>query len=340
MNAADPDSPPSHRRPDGRFRNPWPGAGRHGFLEFLRWAFSWRRLRTLLERREPEAFPVRRTGFPRPRAPAGELHVTWVGHATALVQLGPVNVLTDPMWSRRASPISFLGPVRRVEPGIPARELPPLDAVVLSHDHYDHLDEATVRGLTAAHPDARWLAPLGVGVLLRRWGAAEVLELDWWESTRSGEGAASLVATCTPARHFASRSLFDRNRRLWCGWSLAASGRRVFFAGDTAYHPEFAAIGGRLGPFDAALLPIGAYEPRWFMREVHMSPEEAVQAWRELSASAPPDGGGHFVPVHWGTFRLTDEPMDEPPRRLREAWLEADPPGDLARLAHGETRRL
>jgi len=280
--------------------------------------------------------------FPKPRAGGDALHVTWLGHATALVQLGPVNVLTDPIWSERASPVSFLGPRRWVEPPVSLEELPPIDLVAISHDHYDHLDEGTVRRLGEAHPGARWLVPLGVGALLEGWGVGPVRELDWWEETEVEASAARVRATCTPARHFASRGLLDRNRRLWCGWVLEASGRRVFFAGDTGFHPAFGMIRGRLGPFDAALLPIGAYEPRWFMRPVHMTPEEAVQAWRELAAeTGRPGGAGVLVPIHWGTFRLTDEPMDEPPRRLRAAWRETGArPASLSLLRHGETLTL
>jgi N-acyl-phosphatidylethanolamine-hydrolysing phospholipase D len=331
--------PPAHRRSDGRFCNPWPGDLRHGFLQFLRWSFSWRKLQGLFERLDPSLFPVARPAPMRARAAEGELRVTWLGHASVLVQLGPVNLLTDPIWSRRASPVSFAGPERWVPPPLALADLPPIDVVLLSHDHYDHLDRDTVRELARRQPEARWIAPLGLSDLLSRWGARSTRELDWWESGELRAGGIRVRFTCTPARHFAARGLFDRNRRLWCGWSVEAGGRRVFFAGDTGYHPEFAAIGGRLGPFDVSLLPIGAYEPRWFMRPVHMSPEEAVQAWRDLSAGKERRAGA-LVPVHWGTFRLTDEPMSEPPARLRRAWEDARAPGSLWMLQHGETRRL
>ncbi|HKK07447.1 MAG TPA: MBL fold metallo-hydrolase [Gemmatimonadota bacterium] len=331
---------PAHRRDDGRFRNPWPGTPRHGFLQFLRWAFSRRKLEALLERRDPHLFPVRVPAFPSPRAGAGELHVTWIGHATTLVQLGSVNVLTDPMWSRRASPVPFLGPRRWVHPPVRLDGLPPIDAVVVSHDHYDHLDAPTVRALARFHPEAVWLAPTGVGALLEGWGVEDARELDWWEGTVVRTGGGPLRATCTPARHFASRGLLDRNRRLWCGWALEGGGRRAFFAGDTGYHPSFAAIGGRLGPFDAAILPIGAYEPRWFMRPVHMTPEEAVQAWRELARGGAAPDAPILVPIHWGTFRLTDESMDEPPRRLRAAWTASGAGDGPTLLEHGGTASL
>jgi len=295
-----------------------------------------------VERRDSKLFPLEPPDFPSPRAREGDLHVTWVGHATALVQLGPVNVLTDPIWSERASPVSFLGPRRWVDPGVGFADLPPIDVVVVSHDHYDHLDAETVRHLGARHPRARWLVPLGVGALLEGWGIGSVRELDWWEDAGIEASAGRVRVTCTPARHFASRGFLDRNRRLWCGWALEGSGRRVFFAGDSGFHPAFGTIGGRLGPFDASLLPIGAYEPRWFMRPVHMTPEEAVQAWRELgTGSGSPGGEGVLVPIHWGTFRLTDEPMDEPPRRLRAAWRASGAaPASLEVLRHGQTLTL
>ena len=174
---------------------------------------------------------------------------------------------------------------------------------------------------------------------LRQRGARDVDELDWWEETRLG----SLALGCTPAQHFSARGFRDRNRTLWCGWSLAAPARQLFFAGDSGYHPEFAAIGDRFGPFHAALLPIGAYEPRWFMRPVHMNPEEAVQAFQDLQRSRPPVPGrpAVMVPMHWGTFKLTDEPMAEPPARARRAWQDAGlEPEDLWLLTPGESRAL
>jgi N-acyl-phosphatidylethanolamine-hydrolysing phospholipase D len=211
--------------------------------------------------------------------------------------------------------------------------------VLLSHNHYDHLDDRSVQRLAARHPAARWFVPLGLARFLTQRGVRDVMELDWWEETRLG----SLAIACTPAQHFSARGMRDRDRTLWCGWSVAGAARQLFFAGDTGYHPEFPAIGDRFGPFHAALLPIGAYEPRWFMRPVHMNPEDAVQAYRDLHQSRPPIGGRPAVMVgmHWGTFRLTDEPLDEPPARARAAWEAAGlDPERLWLLAHGESRTL
>jgi N-acyl-phosphatidylethanolamine-hydrolysing phospholipase D len=265
--------------------------------------------------------------------------LTWIGHSSFLVQIGGLNVLTDPMLSLRASPFRFVGPRRHVPASADVDTLPPIDVVLLSHNHYDHLDDRTVRRLAARHPGARWLVPLGLAKFLASRGARDVAELDWWEETRLG----TLAVGCTPAQHFSGRGVGDRDRTLWCGWSIAAPARQLFFAGDTGYHPEFSSIGDRFGPFHAALLPIGAYAPRWFMRPVHMDPEEAVQAFRDIQRSRPPIAGRPAVMVgmHWGTFRLTDEPLDEPPTRARAAWAAAgfDPEG-LWILAHGESRRL
>jgi len=323
----------THHRPDGRFQNPWSDRPDPGLREFLKWVLVERPLhgrppdppRTVFVRATP--------AFPTPRAPADRTVLTWVGHSTFLLQIGGLNVLTDPMWSERASPVAFAGPRRWVEPGIAFDALPPIDVLLQSHNHYDHLDTTTVRRLAAAHPAAQWLAPLGVGALLRDAGAQHVLERDWWEEHVVG----GVRFVCTPARHFSSRHLFDRNATLWCGWAALAAGRRVLFAGDSAYHPAFGEIGQRCGPFDVALLPIGAYEPRWFMRFAHMNPEEAVQALVDLD----PAGRTAMVPMHWGTFKLTDEPMDEPPARVARAWQASGRPADrLWRLAHGETRVL
>ncbi len=268
-----------------------------------------------------------------PRAADGALVITWIGHATFLIQIGGLNLLTDPMWSDRASPVPFAGPRRWVAPGVPLAALPPIDAVLVSHNHYDHLDHATVRRLAADHPGATWLVPLGLASFLRRRGARHVHELDWWDDVRVGP----VTLGCAPARHFSSRHVADRNRTLWCGWTVAAPMRRLYFAGDTAYHPAFTDIGRRFGPFDALLLPIGAYAPRWFMRSVHMMPEEAVQAFLDVQQGRP----AAMVPMHWGTFKLTDEPMDEPPARVRAAWDAAGPPaGQLWVPMHGETREV
>jgi N-acyl-phosphatidylethanolamine-hydrolysing phospholipase D len=303
-----------------------------GFAGFLRWVGQRliARLRGRGRGREGRRieFPITMPSFGPAGINDGALRVTWVGHSTLLLQLGPTNVLLDPVWSERASPIRFAGPRRIVPAPFRIERLPAVDVVIHSHDHYDHLDAATVRQLARAHPGARWVAPLGVGARLTPIGVPQVVELDWWEGTRAG----AAEVTCTPAQHFSGRGLGDRDTTLWGGFVISAGGWRVFFAGDSGLHPEFGEIARRLGPFDLALVPIGAYEPRWFMRPVHMNPEDAVTA--ALAIGAPVTVG-----MHWGTFRLTDEPIDEPPRRAVGAWAARVAPGqELWILRHGETR--
>jgi N-acyl-phosphatidylethanolamine-hydrolysing phospholipase D len=317
-----------------RFSNPWATRPPPGHNNVVRWALAHRL-------RRPPDEPARTAGsiaptFTSPRASADELTITWIGHSTTLVQIGGLNILTDPVWSERASPVSFAGPRRRLAPAIGLRELPPIDVVVISHDHYDHLDLDTVARLAARREGTQWLVPSGVGGHVRRTGARDVDELAWWEA-RTIDGVSFV---CTPAQHSSGRGLADRNRSLWCGWSMTATSetrRAVYFAGDTAACPAFVEIGARLGPFDACLLPIGAYEPRWYMRYVHMTPEEAVRAFEELCQGSI--GESCLVPIHWGTFRIADDPLDEPPRRLVSEWNATQfPQSALAMLAHGETR--
>jgi N-acyl-phosphatidylethanolamine-hydrolysing phospholipase D len=327
------DAAPAHHGPGGRFRNPWAGTELHGLGGLVRWGLERLRHPPAADP-DPGVFPMARSAFARPRAGEDRVTVTWIGHATALIQIGGRNVLTDPVFGERASPVRFAGPARWVAPGVALDALPPIDLVLVSHNHYDHLDVPSVRQLAARWPDARWVAPLGLRRWLERHGARRAVELDWWQE----EDVDDLEVTATPAQHFSSRTPFDRNRTLWCGWAVAGRRRRVFVAGDSGYHPAFGAIATRLGPFDATLLPVGAYEPRWFMRPVHMNPEEAVRAFQDLDL---PGANTVLVPVHWGTFKLTDEPMDEPPRRTVAAWRAAGLSEErLWLLRHGETRAI
>lgn len=220
-------------------------------------------------------------------------------------------------------------------PAVDFDALPEIDLVLLSHNHYDHLDAPTVRRVARRFPEASWLCPMGLGRLLRSWGVRHLVERDWWQSV----DAPGFTATCTPAQHFSGRGLGDRGDTLWCGWTLATDDTRVYFAGDTALDPEFGEIARRLGPFDLVMLPIGAYEPRWFMGAVHMNPEDAIQAYRSLSAAQSTRPA--CLTIHWGTFRLTDEPVFEPPARFAERWREAGFPADANwTFVHGETRQL
>ncbi|MBM4292440.1 MAG: MBL fold metallo-hydrolase [Deltaproteobacteria bacterium] len=279
-------------------------------------------------------------------APPGA-QVTWLGHSCFLVQRGGVNLLTDPVFSERASPVSFAGPRRYTPNPASAEELPPLHAVVISHNHYDHLDTHTIAALAARSPEALWLVPLANRALLEGAGVdpARVVELDWWQARALKVGDTEVRLTPTPAQHWSARGLFDRNEALWASWaaewvdpaSSSPEGRpwRVFFGGDTGYNELiFKEIGTRLGPFDLGLIPIGAYAPREFMRTMHVDPAEGVRIHHDVGARLS-------VGAHWGAFPLTAEPVMEPPARLREALRAAGVPAlDFVTLALGETRGL
>jgi N-acyl-phosphatidylethanolamine-hydrolysing phospholipase D len=330
------DTSPAHHRPGGGFRNPWPGSAPRGFSGVLRWMYD-RATHPRAGNPASSEFPRVRSSIVAPRATADTIGATWVGHSTVFVQLGAANILTDPMWSERASPVAFAGPRRIVPAAVSLDALPSLDLVLLSHNHYDHLDDATVRALTVRHPEVTWVVPLGVASFVRARGARHVVELDWWQTTR----IADVEVTCAPAQHFSGRSISDRDLTLWCSWCVRSPSLSLYFGGDSAYHPEYPAIASRCGPFDVVLLPIGAYEPRWFMRTVHMNAEEAVRSYLDLVTGSARRGRTIMVPIHWGTFKLTDEPLDEPPARLIEAWHDAGlPREDLWLLRHGESRQV
>jgi L-ascorbate metabolism protein UlaG (beta-lactamase superfamily) len=243
----------------------------------------------------------------QPPVDAEGLHVTWYGHASALVEIEGARVLLDPVWGERCSPVPFAGPRRLHEPPVAVDELPPVDAVVISHDHYDHLDLPTVRALTELQ-SAPFLVPLGVGAHLAKWGvpAERIIELDWDEHV----SIAGIRLTVTAARHFSGRRL-ARNYTLWGSWVLAGERHRLFYTGDSGYFDGYAEIGERYGPFDAALVQIGAYDASW--PDIHMTPEEAIAAHLDVR-------GGLLIPVHWGTFVLAFHPWGEPVDRL---WREA-----------------
>ena len=321
----------SHHRPGGGFRNPWPTAlgDFKRPRDLLRW--QWQRMTNpRASRPRPEEFPRAIPDIARPRVTNGELRITWVGHATFLIQLDGLNVLTDPVWSLRASPVQWIGPTRLTLPGLPFKALPPIDVVLVSHDHYDHLDAPTIRRLARAFPQARWIAPLGHQGFLRNHGAQTIDELDWWQEVRHN----GVTITATPAQHWTRRIGSPPFARLWSSFALRSARHNVYFGGDSGYCPGFSEIGERAGPFDVAILPIGAYEPRWFMKQAHMNPEEAIQAHADVKAR-------YFIGMHWGTFVLTDEHALEPPRRTRERWSAlALPPDELRLLAFGETFTL
>ncbi|WP_395300370.1 MBL fold metallo-hydrolase [Enterobacter sp. ECC-175] len=238
----------------------------------------------------------------------------WLGHASVLLRMDGNTILTDPVLSQRASPLPFMGPRRKTPPCITPERLPHLDALVISHNHYDHLDTATVRCLLRRFPALTVFIPLGLGEWFRRRGARNIVELDWWQSiTWRG-----MTFTAVPAQHWSMRTLWDRNRSLWCGWVFEGRQRRFWFSGDTGYSPELLTIPERLGKIDAAALPIGAYAPRWFMSIHHMDPQSAVDLWTAL-------GQPLAFPIHWGVFELGDESLDEPVHELAQALNDLAP---------------
>jgi N-acyl-phosphatidylethanolamine-hydrolysing phospholipase D len=250
--------------------------------------------------------------------------MTWVGHATMLVQLDGVNILTDPIWSKRIGPFG-LGPRRLVPPGIRFEDLPPIDAVIISHDHYDHLDRATVLRLAREH-HPRFFVPLGIGAWLREEGVGNVVELDWWDA----QIYRGVTFIATPSQHGSGRTLADQNLRLWASWAVLGSRERFFFGGDTGYTPGMAEIGRRLGPFDVAVLPIGGYSAFTARHPNHLSPEESVQLFEDLRAKL-------LVPMHWGTFALNIEPYREPPDRLLAEALRRGLEEHVAILSPGQS---
>ncbi|MFI1196750.1 MBL fold metallo-hydrolase [Micromonospora sp. NPDC020750] len=259
------------------------------------------------QRRRPSAAVPLRRPADAPAATERELNVVWYGHASALIEIEGHRVLIDPVWSDRCSPSALVGPRRLHQPPVGLDELPAVDAILISHDHYDHLDMATVRALLAGQ-SAPFLVPLGVGAHLDRWGVPEhrIVELDWSESHRVGP----LTITATAAQHFSGRGL-RRDGTLWSSWVVAGAHRRLFYTGDSGYFDGYAEIGAEHGPFDVTLMQIGAYDRAW--PGIHMFPEEAVAAHLDLR-------GGLLVPVHWATFNLALHDWSEPVDRI---WAEA-----------------
>lgn len=361
-----------HHRPTGFQNNYIEFQPKNFFIDvLLRW-----RLPSVLKGLPPAPEAPPPTTVPDPAflradsGPAARPSATWIGHATVLVQLpgagATLNLLTDPHFSERASPVSFAGPKRHQPPGLALAELPRIDLVVVSHNHYDHLDEASVRALAAqAGGSPLFLVPLGLKAWLAERGIANAIELDWWDAVtlpapttpgvappraadaviehavgpgRSApRGRVQLVLT--PVQHWSGRGLNDRLHTLWGGWAVLAPSLHLFFAGDTGYSRDFADIRARLAPragdgFDLALIPIGAYEPRWFMREQHVDPTESVRTHRDL-------GARRSLGIHWGTFELTDEALDQPPKDLAAARRALGLADDaFFTLAIGETRVL
>jgi N-acyl-phosphatidylethanolamine-hydrolysing phospholipase D len=335
-----------HHRPDG-FRNTDGSQVTRSLAEVLRW--RWNATRDRLPPPPAQATPQQPPDleFLHRNARAGaamQPSVTWIGHATALAQLNGLNLLTDPIFAERASPLPFLGPRRVQPPGLTLTELPHIDAVLVSHNHYDHLCETSVRAL-ARQPGGmpQFFVPLGLGAWFGARGIDRVTELDWWQHQTLPSAGGPVEVHLVPAQHWSARGLGDRMATLWGGFAVLAGDCHLFYAGDTAYSREFAQMRQHFAPrqlpetgggFDIALLPIGAYEPRWFMAPQHVNVEEAVRIHRDLGAK-------RSLGVHWGTFNLTDEALDEPPRLLpKERTRQGLTDDEFFVLAIGQTRVL
>lgn len=335
-----------HHRPDG-FQNNYLSFRGKRLTELLRW--RWQAWREGQPRPLQAPLPVVAPDldFIHRNAQAGE-HMqpamTWIGHITVLAQFGGINWLTDPVFSERCSPMQWMGPKRHTPPGLTLDQLPHIDVVLLSHNHYDHMDEASLVALgKQACGSPLFIMPLGHKAWFAKQGIHHVVELDWWDThvLPATEHSPRMPVTLTPAQHWSARTATDAMRSLWGGFAVLSPDCHFFFAGDTAYSKDFKDIRQHFAPhqtlpqgggFDMALLPIGAYEPRWFMKDQHVNPEESVQIFHDL-------GCKRALAVHWGTFQLTDEALDEPPRELarvlRSRQMQAD---DFAVLAVGETR--
>lgn len=286
---------------------------RNSFKNFFLWKIGY------FDGEERQSQSTTPVAFPLPASPSlsKQAKVTWINHSTFLICIDGIHILTDPIWSNRCSPVPFLGPKRRHAPGIAFSELPQIDIVLLSHDHYDHLDKPTVFQLSRRFPKLSWFVPKGVKRWFDRHGIGPVYELAWWDErmlSLPGHPEFQGKITAVPAQHFSGRRGYDLNSTLWAGWVFEAfrnaQVKRCYFVGDTGYNSvDFKKIGERFAPIDLSLIPIGAYEPRAFMESVHVSPIEAVKIHREV-------GSKFSIGMHWKTFCLTDEPMDLPPIEL------------------------
>ena len=289
-----------------------------GLLEGLRWKLTTR------PKPSPRFIADVEPSIPPGAVEGSGLRTTLVNHSTVLLQQRGANILTDPIWSERAGPLSWIGPRRRRKPGVSRENLPRIDVVLLSHNHYDHLDLPTLRAL-AARGDSTFIVPAGVARLLRSEKIEPAHELDWGEALMLRGSLSGITIHCVPAMHFSGRGIYDRNRTLWCGYVIECQERLVYFAGDTGFGAHFAQIREKFGSPHLALLPIGAYEPRWFMSPIHMAPEEAVRAHEILGARTS-------IATHHGTFQLTDESIDAPEKQL----LACDPHESFLVLRNGQ----
>ena len=307
---------PAHHQQNGRFVNTSGEAINKPFKDLLKW-----------QREAPDVLPLKLPSVPAQLAALANptaAQITWIGHSTFLLQVDGLNILTDPIFTDRASPVSFAGPKRTTPPAITLDQLPLIDVVLISHNHYDHLDRATIKALQAKQSDSPpwYYVPLGLKSWFGKLGAKQVRELDWWDNLKINKTTFHAV----PVQHWSSRTPFDRNKTLWAGFFIDSPAQRVLFVGDSGYSDDFITIAKRLGNVDLALVPIGAYSPRWFMKQAHMNPDEALQVVQDVGAK-------RAIGMHWGTFALTDEPMAEPGERANATGIiETPQPGQTVNL--------
>jgi N-acyl-phosphatidylethanolamine-hydrolysing phospholipase D len=318
---------PAHHTKNG-FRNIYDNT-EHGLADYLRWKLGY------LPDEEPAITHAQMIPYaPDIVAPdyqliyhpdPAKIQITWIGHATFLIQVEGINILTDPIFSGRSSPVGGIGFKRKSPPGIPFDRLPPIHAVLISHNHYDHLDLYTVKKLGNK---PKYFLPLKLGQWFHDRKITNYVEMDWWDTSMFK----GIRIVSVPSQHFSGRTARDGNKTLWAGWVLETKRGKILFAGDTGYSPHFKEIREKLGPMRLALLPIGGYRPRWFMKTIHMDPPDAVSAHKDLQAE-------QSIAMHWGTFQLTDEPLGEPPLYLKKAMKEASMADDsFLVMKFGETR--
>jgi len=313
------DGPLSKNFDGARFRNQ--NFRKHGsFFDLVRW-LATRKPGLWAKNQQNKSYP------PPPSRVENGVRVTFINHSTLLIQTAEVNILTDPIWSQRCSPVSFMGPKRVRPAGIDFDKLPPIDAVLISHNHYDHLDIATLKQLQKIHRP-HFFVGLGNKALLDINDIENVKEMDWWQSFSL---TSDVQITAVPAQHFSNRGLFDSNATLWAGFVITSPQGKVFFAGDTGFGPHFAQIKEKFSSINIALLPIGAFMPTWFMGHVHMSPAQAVEAAKIL-------GSRHNIGIHFGTFRLADDGENDPLLALQKALKESAQTIDFITLDFGEGR--
>lgn len=307
---------------DGIFYNNYIDHNMASFKEF----WKWRKEST---KPDPVSFPLAQNDPQFLKHNKNQKTLTWIGHASFLLQIDGVNILTDPHLTKRASPVSFAGPVRTTPPGLKIKDLPIIDIIVISHNHYDHLDSQSIRQIIKQQKNNQplILVPLKLKSLLKSFGATNVKELGWWDNIEFK----NLKLHSVPVQHWSNRS-FNTNKTLWCGWVIKTSSFKTFFCGDTGYSKDFLTIQKKFDYMDLSLIPIGAYAPRWFMKDHHCNVKEAIQIHKDIQSK-------YSIAMHWGTFQLTDEPMEEPVQLLKSLYTQKSlSDKKFITMKHGETK--